>query len=89
MPINAGIEKAILEQLDAVFPGVIKSPKEIMPEYKNRDMILDYLFEFMDQGWVKFMDLSSRDGKDCYDIRITRSGIGYLKTLGDIGFEKH
>ena len=81
MPLNPIVEKAILDQLNKALPSLIKTPAEIRPEYKNRKEIIDYLFYFYDQGWVKFTDLSSKDRRDCCDIRITATGIEYFNRL--------
>jgi len=81
MPINTAIEKAILRQLHDVFPGFIKQARDIFPAHANREEIINYLFDFREQGWVMFTDLASKDYRDCCNIKITRHGINYLESL--------
>ena len=81
MTLNTAIEKVILSQLHEVFPGSIERSSDIFPAHENRSEIIDYLFDFHENGWVNFSNLSSKAGKDCSNIKITRNGITYLKRL--------
>jgi hypothetical protein len=81
MTLNTAIEKSILSQLYEVFPGNIERPSDIFPAHNNRSEIIDYLFDFHENGWVNFTNLSSKAGKNCSNIKITRPGITYLKSL--------
>lgn len=81
MALNDDLIKKILTKLNDVYPKDIKKIKEIQPDYKDQEEVYLHLFHLKDIDHVDFIDLSSRDGKACCNIKITPKGIKYLKSL--------
>ena len=81
MALNDELIKKILTKLNEVCPRNIEKMKEIVPDYEDQEEVCLHLFHLKDMGCVEFIDLSSKDGKECCSIKITPHGIEYLKSL--------
>lgn len=53
MEIDNSLIKDILQQLEKVYPEEIESSNNILPEYENRNEILNHLFHCIKSEWAK------------------------------------
>ena len=81
MALNDDLIKKILTKLNDIYPKDIEKMKEILPDYEDQEEVCLHLFHLKDMNHVDFIDLSSKDGKACCNIKTTPKGIGYLKSL--------
>lgn len=82
MKINKTLIKAILNQLDEIYPVRIGHQDNIVKDRKNRKEVIDHLFYLKDKGLIEFKDWSSHTKKACGEIRIVMpEGRNYLKSL--------
>ena len=81
MAINNMLIKEILTKLNEVYPKKIERMENIFPNHENQEEICSHLFHLKSLGYVEFIDLSSKDGEECCDIKITPNGIKYLNSL--------
>lgn len=79
--INEDLIKEILENLNKVYPEKISRMEEVVPKHENQEEVCSHIFHCKDMGWVEFIDVSSKDGKACMEIKITPPGIDYLKSI--------
>ena len=80
MKIKKRLIKAILKQLDEIYPIRIDHQDYIARNHKDRDEVIDHLFYLKDKGLIEFKDWSSRTKKACCKIRIIMpEGRTYLK----------
>ena len=70
MKTNKTLTKAILNQLDEIYPVRVGHQDYIVKDRKNRKEVIDHLFYLEDKGLIEFKDWSSRAKKACAEIRI-------------------
>ena len=81
MALDDELIKKIITKLNEVYPKDIKNMKEILPDYEDQEKVCLHLFHLRDSRCVSFIDLSSRDGKACCNIKLTPYGVEYFKSL--------
>jgi len=77
MAIDNSLVKNILQQLEKKYPLSIESSDNILPEYKNRNEILNHLFHCIKSEWVEAtpVKIDQRDIPVEYKfIRLTEQG---------------
>ncbi len=80
MKIKKELIKAILKQLDKIYPVRVVHQDNIVRNHKDRDKVTDHLFYLKGKGLIEFKDWSSRTKKACGEIRIIiPEGRTYLK----------
>ncbi len=74
--------KAILNQLDQVYPRRYDNHNLILEKHRNREEIIELLFYLKDEELVELRDWSSRTQKACGLIRLNfPKGREYLAKL--------
>ena len=82
MKKNEELLKAILNQLDEIYPRRIQNQDDMVENHQNRVEISDCLFYLKDRQFIEMKDWSSRSKKVCGLIRIIiPEGRNYLKSL--------
>ena len=74
--------KAILNQLDEIYPRRLDNQSQILENRKNREEIIEHLFYLKDEDYVELRDWSSRTKRGCGLIRISfPKGTEYLASI--------
>ncbi len=82
MKINKTLIKAILNQLDEIYPVRVTHQDYIVKDRKNRKEVADHLIYLKDKGLIEFKDWSSHTNKAGGEVRIVMpEGKNYLKSL--------
>ena len=84
MPLNDELIKKILTKLNEIYPGKIEKFETLMEEilgYDDWEEVSLHLLHLESSGYVEFIDVTSKDGKDYLDIKLTPHGVEYLKSL--------
>ena len=76
------IVRAILDQLDQIYPRRYDNQSLILEKHKNSEEIIEHLFYLKDEELVEFRDWSSRTQRACGLIRINfPKGRSYLEDI--------
>jgi len=82
MKAKKHLVKAILNQLDQIYPRRYDNHDHILEMHKNREEIIDLLFYLNDEELVELRDWSSRTQRACGLIRINiPKGRTYLENI--------
>lgn len=82
MIINKQLIKAILNQLDEIYPARVTHQDYIVKDHNNRKEVADHLFYLKDKGFIEFKDWSSLTNQAEGEVRIVMpEGKNYLKSL--------
>ncbi len=82
METKKHLVKAILNQLDQIYPRRYDNQNHILEKHKNREEIIDHLFYLKDKELVELKDWSSRTQRACGLIRLNfPKGKAYLEKI--------
>lgn len=81
MAVNDDLIRKILIRLNEVYPKEIERMEDILPEYEKQEEICLHLFHLQNIEYVDFIDMTSKNGKACINIKATPLGIEHLKSL--------
>lgn len=82
MKAKKHLVRAILDQLDQIYPRRYDNQSHILEKHKNREEIIEHLFYLKDEELVELRDWSSHTQKACGLIRINiPKGRTYLEEI--------